>query len=59
MASMSSQIWTLAVRVPRLLRTNAAPTVDAINRSILPSLGASGAIWSCLSVTALGELVRD
>ena len=58
-SSLSSHLWTNIFRLPRLLSTLASPVrlssaqALAAHQSILPSLGASGAIYAALTVTAL------
>ncbi|GAA5940068.1 rhomboid family intramembrane serine protease [Sporobolomyces koalae] len=49
-SSFASHVWFSRIIAGRLLRTGSAETVRA---SILPSLGASGAVYSCLTITAL------
>lgn len=57
-SSLASHLWTNLVRLPRLLRTLASPArlssaqALASHQAILPSLGASGAIYAALTVTA-------
>lgn len=57
-SSLSSHLWTNLVRLPKLLRTLSSPArlssaqALASHQAILPSLGASGAIYSALTVTA-------
>ncbi|KAL7424497.1 hypothetical protein Q5752_000181 [Cryptotrichosporon argae] len=58
-SSLSSHLFTNLVRLPRLLRTLSSPArlssaqALAAHQAILPSLGASGAIYAALSMTAL------
>lgn len=49
-ASAASHAYSVRVLLPRLVKATAT---GAIARPILPSLGASGAIYGCLSITAL------
>lgn len=57
-SSLSSHLWTNLVRLPRLLRALSSPArlssaqALATHQAILPSLGASGAIYGALTVTA-------
>ncbi len=58
-SSLSSHLATTLVRVPALLRDLATPgrissiATLAAHQSVLPSLGASGAIYATLTLTAL------
>lgn len=58
-SSLSSHLSTVLVRLPRLLRDLASParvssiSALAANQAVLPSLGASGAIYATLTLTAL------
>lgn len=51
-------MWTNLVRLPKLIRTLSSPArissaqALAAHQAILPSLGASGAIYAALTVTA-------
>ena len=49
LSSLASHIYTLGWKLPRALATGAG------RHAILPSLGASGAIYATIVVTALGE----
>ena len=49
LASTGSHLWSMRVLLPRISR---AALTGAVARPVLPSLGASGAIYACLSVTA-------
>lgn len=49
--NLASTLHTRLVKIPRLLRSGQATNLAAAG--VLPSLGASAAIWSCLSVSAL------
>ncbi|KAK8853462.1 hypothetical protein IAR55_004169 [Kwoniella newhampshirensis] len=57
-SSLSSHLWTNIFRLPRLLRALAhparisSPQALANHQAILPSLGASGAIYAALTMTA-------
>ncbi|WWD19890.1 hypothetical protein CI109_104359 [Kwoniella shandongensis] len=57
-SSLSSHLWTNLFRLPRLLRALAhparisSPQALANHQAILPSLGASGAIYAALTMTA-------
>lgn len=58
-SSLSSHLWSNLVRLPRLIRSLTSParlstpSALAAHQSILPSLGASGAIYGALTLTAL------
>jgi rhomboid-like protein len=58
-SSLSSHLSTVLVRLPRLLRDLKSPSrvssisALAANQAVLPSLGASGAIYATLTLTAL------
>lgn len=58
-SSLSSHLSTVLVRLPRLLRDLSSParvssiSALAANQAVLPSLGASGAIYATLTLTAL------
>lgn len=58
-SSLASHLSTVLVRLPRLLRDLASParvssiSALAANQAVLPSLGASGAIYATLTMTAL------
>lgn len=58
-SSLSSHISTVLIRLPRLLRDLRTPgrissaSALAANSAVLPSLGASGAIYATLTMTAL------
>lgn len=58
-SSLSSHLSTVLVRLPRLLRDLTSParvssvSSLAANSAVLPSLGASGAIYATLTMTAL------
>lgn len=58
-SSLGSHLWTNIVRLPRLLRTLQSPArlssaqALAAHQAILPSLGASGAIYACVTMSAL------
>ncbi|RXK36554.1 hypothetical protein M231_06164 [Tremella mesenterica] len=58
-SSLSSHLWTNIFRLPRLLTTLRSPArissaeALAAHQSILPSLGASGAIYAALTMTAM------
>lgn len=58
-SSLGSHLFNNIVRLPRLLRTLASPArlssahALAAHQAILPSLGASGAIYGALTMTAL------
>jgi len=58
-SSLSSHLSTVLVRLPRLMRDITAPgrvssiSALAANQAVLPSLGASGAIYATLTMTAL------
>ncbi|GAA5904325.1 rhomboid family intramembrane serine protease [Sporobolomyces salmoneus] len=49
-SSFASHLWFSRIVAGRLLRTTTSQQVRA---SIVPSLGASGAVYSCLTLTAL------
>lgn len=57
-SSLSSHLWTNVVRLPKLIKTLSSPArissaqALAAHQAILPSLGASGAIYAALTVTA-------
>jgi rhomboid-like protein len=48
-ASLASHVYTLAFKLPKALAMKAG------KHAILPSLGASGAIYATVVVTALGK----
>lgn len=58
-SSLGSHLFTNIVRLPRLLRTLASPArlssaqALAAHQAILPSLGASGAIYGAVTMTAM------
>ncbi|GAA6021639.1 hypothetical protein JCM11491_001248 [Sporobolomyces phaffii] len=53
-SSFASHVWFSRVIAGRLLRHTAATTAPhQLRSSIVPSLGASGAVYSCLTLTAL------
>lgn len=49
--NLASQLHTRFVKVPAMLRRGGAANLAAAG--ILPSLGSSAAVWSCLTVSAL------
>ncbi|CAD6581028.1 MAG: hypothetical protein TREMPRED_002910 [Tremellales sp. Tagirdzhanova-0007] len=57
-SSLASHLWTNLFRLPRLLRSLSSPArlsstqALAAHQAILPSLGASGAIYAALTMTA-------
>jgi len=57
-SSLASHLWTNIVRLPRLLRSLSSPArlssaqALAAHQAIIPSLGASGAIYAALTLTA-------
>lgn len=57
-SSLASHLWTNLVRLPRLLKSLSSPArlssaqALAAHEAIIPSLGASGAIYAALTLTA-------
>lgn len=57
-SSLASHLFTNLVRLPRLIRSInhparlSSPQALAVHQAILPSLGASGAIYAALTLTA-------
>ena len=57
-SSLASHVWTNIVRLPRLIKSLTSPArlsstqALAAHQAIMPSLGASGAIYAALTMTA-------